>query len=81
MAPDAPVVEGGVPLPEGVKVGAGYDATHAVNGTVTAGMWFPFTTAKGSVTKVFIPNDRLTDKAYIQQAVAERIAAIQAIGG
>jgi hypothetical protein len=79
---EAPASNAPVALPAGVTVGAGR-ATSATNaqGQVVQGMEFPLTTRKGSTTSVFVPYSELHDTPKVQETIAARIRAIEAIGG
>lgn len=73
---------GKVDLPSGVTVGAGREKQETnSSGQLVQGMVFPLTTAKGSMTTVFVPYSEIGDTAKVQSLIASRINAITAIGG
>jgi hypothetical protein len=70
-----------VTLPAGVTVGAGRETSEVdAQGIITQGMQFPIQLADGSSTSIFVPYAQLTDTATIRTMIAERAAAIMAIG-
>lgn len=77
MTPDNAVT-----LPPGTTVAPGRETVQlSASGQQVQGMVFTITLATGATTTVFVPYPLLSNVAYVQQMIAERVAGINAISG
>lgn len=80
----AGVAAGGgiVNLPFGAAITPGRETSQVDgNGTVQQGMVFGVKLADGTTTSVFVPYSQITNTAYVEGLIGQRVQAIQAITG
>jgi hypothetical protein len=69
-------------LPKGVTIGPARELAQPNGlGSVEAGILFPLVLADGTGVTVWVPYSRIEDTAWIEDLIAKRVAAIQAING
>lgn len=69
-----------ITLPAGVSVqGARESSQPDFSGTIVSGMVFTLRLPGGTTTSLFVPYDEMASPSVVEQAIANRVAQVQAI--